>query len=197
MHDNASTTTRGADARTLVIGDHPDLGASRVNKRLARELAAHPDEFVVHDLYAACPGGTVDVAAEQRLVSAHDLIVYQFPVWWYTCPPLLHHWMNEVFSQGWAYGGEQALPGEPGRMAAGKRFACAVTAGDLGANYREDGVVGATMAQVLEPFRATARYLGSTPVEPDFAITGAEVDLTDERLEAEAARYLAWLRSLR
>lgn len=195
MPDIAATGT-AIDPRPLVIVDHPDLAGSRVDARLAAELRRHPDEFVVRDLYGLYPTGSIDVEAEQGLLRAHDLIVYQFPIWWYTCPPLLHHWMNEVFSEGWAYGGEQAGAGEPGRMLAGKRFACAVAAGDIEGNYQPDGSVGASVAQVLEPFHATARYLGATAVEPDFATFGTEVDLTDERLERVAADYVAWLRGI-
>ena len=170
---------RPADARPLVIVVHPDLANSRVNARLATELQARPDEFVVHDLYAFYHDDDIDVEAEQELLAAHELVVYQFPVWWYTCPPLLHHWMNEVFTEGWAYGGARSQPGEPGRMLAGKRFACAVAAGDLEENYHPGRPVGATMAQVLDA---------------DFAVFGTEVDLTDERLDRVATDYLVWLR---
>ena len=51
-------------APILVIVAHPDLsGASRVHRRWVEELAKHPDEFEVRDLYALYPGGTMDEAA--------------------------------------------------------------------------------------------------------------------------------------
>ena len=79
-----------ADPRTLVIVAHPSLsGTSRVNRRWARELAAHPDEFVVRDLYALYPDGTLgekDVEVEREVLAAHDTIVFQFPVYWYSAP---------------------------------------------------------------------------------------------------------------
>ena len=189
-----------ADPRTLVIVAHPDLsGTSRVNRRWARELAARPDEFVVRDLYALYPAGTLgegSVEAERAALAAHDTIVFQFPVYWYSTPALLRTWTDEVYGLGWAYGGEAARPGEPGRMLAGKRFAVAMSAGDVEANYRREGAVGFTPSEVIVPFRATANYVGATCAAEPFALFGTEGGLTDDELEESAADYLAWLRGL-
>ena len=193
--------TTQKDARTLVIVAHPDLrGRSRVNRRWAEELERHPQEFVLHDLYAALPEGRLgpeDVAREQELLAAHDLVVFQFPVYWYSCPALLRTWMDEVFSLGWAYGGEAARPGEPGRMVAGKRFACAVSAGDLEKHYRAGEQVGFTMGELLAPFWATANYLEASYEPQPFVLYGVEGGVSDAELNASAADYLAWLRGLR
>ena len=200
----ATGTSAQGDPRALVIVAHPDLhGRSRVNRRWAEELAAHPDEFVVHDLFAALPAGSEsglapdDVAREQELLAAHDLVVFQFPVFWYSCPPLLRAWMDAVYSLGWAYGGDRALPGEPGRMVAGKHFACAVSAGDVEEHYRPGEAVGFSMDEVLAPFWATANYLEASYEPHAFTIFGTEGDLSDAQIDESAAAYVAWLRELR
>lgn len=189
-----------ADTRTLVIIAHPNLhGESRVNRRWAQELAKHPDEFAVRDLYALYPSGSLDesgVKAERAALAAHDRIVFQFPVFWYSAPAQLRAWTDEVYGFGWAYGGETARPGEPGRMLAGKRFAVAMCAGDIERNYRPDGTVGFTPDQVIIPFRATANYVGATCAPEPFCLFGTENGLSDEELEASAAAYIDWLRSL-
>lgn len=194
--------TSTAPSKTLVIIAHPNLlgkNGSHVHRRWAEELAKHPDEFDVRNLYALYPNERLtaaDVAIEQAELESHDLVVFQFPVYWYSAPALLRTWMDEVYAFGWAYGGERALPGEPGRKLAGKRFACAVSAGDIEANYGPGNSVGFTMEQVLTPFAATANYVGASCVMPPFAIYGAEVNLTDERLEASSTAYIDWLRNL-
>lgn len=189
-----------ADPRTLIIIAHPDLGGtSRVNRRWAEELAWHPDEFDVRDLYALYPDGTLDeagVAAERDALAAHDVIVFQFPVYWYSAPALLRTWTDEVYGFGWAYGGEQAAPGEPGRALAGKRFAVAMCAGDIAANYCAQGTVGFTPSEVIIPFRATANYVGATCETEPFCLFGTEGDLADDELEASAGAYIDWLRGL-
>ena len=187
-------------ARTLVIIAHPDLsGASRVNRRWAAELDRFPDEFDVRDLYALYPDGVLDeaaVAAERAALEEHDLIVFQFPVYWYSSPALLRTWTDAVYGFGWAYGGDQAAPGEPGRKLAGKHFAFALSAGDIKANYCEAGTVGFTYSQIIIPFRATANYVGATCDPEPFVLFGTENGLTDEELEANTTTYVEWLRAL-
>lgn len=189
-----------ADPRTLVIVAHPDLhGASRVHRRWATELEKHPNEFAVRDLYALYPAGALgekDVEAERAALAAHNVVVFQFPIYWYSAPALLRIWTDEVYGFGWAYGGEAARPGEPGRMLAGKRFAVAASAGDVESNYCADGTVGFTPAEVIVPFRATANYVGASCEAEPFMLFGTENGLTDAELERSAADYLAWLRAL-
>lgn len=81
-------------------------------------------------------------------------------------------------------------------MLAGKRFAVAMSAGDVEANYRREGAVGFTPGEVIVPFRATANYVGATCAAEPFALFGTEGGLTDDELEESAADYLAWLRGL-
>ena len=198
--------TYNTDPRVLVIVAHPNLaGASRVHKRWTAELSKHPDEFVIHDLYTEIPREqhglvTLDEATtetERALILKHKRIVYQFPVYWYSCPALLRTWIDSVYGFGWAYGGEQAVPGESGRALAGKRFACAVSAGDVEGNYCAEGTVGFTIDEIIVPFRATANYVGATCEPHAFAVYGTENgNLSDERLESVTADYLTWLRGL-
>lgn len=58
--------------KTLIIAAHPNLAQSAVNRRWLDALRQHPERFTVHELYAAYPHGNIDIAAEQRLVDAHQ-----------------------------------------------------------------------------------------------------------------------------
>lgn len=95
-------------SRTLVLLAHPHLDRSRVNAALAAVARESPG-VLVHDLYAAYPDGGIDVGREQRLLGEHDLIVLQFPFYWYSVPPFLKQWLDEVLLEGYAYG-EEATP---------------------------------------------------------------------------------------
>jgi putative NADPH-quinone reductase len=53
-----------------------------------------------------------DIEKEHKLLSKADLIVFQFPLWWYSMPALLKGYIYRVFSYGWAYGGGKALLGK-------------------------------------------------------------------------------------
>ncbi len=62
-----------------------------------------------------------DITREHKLLSEADLIIFQFPLWWYSMPGLLKGYVDRVFSMGWAYGGGRAL--------AGKRILVSMTTG--------------------------------------------------------------------
>lgn len=197
-----SSHAHSDSSKTLVIIAHPHLAdgspqQSRVNARWARELAAHPAEFDVRDLYALYPAGRLgaaDIAAEQAALVEHETIIFQFPIYWYSCPALLRTWLDEVYAFGWAYGEDEAVPGTSGRMLAGKRFACAVSAADTPESYAASGKLGFTMEQMLTPFYATANYVGAVQV-PSFTFYRAE-EATDDAVDASAADYVSWLRAL-
>lgn len=189
-------------AQTLVVIAHPNLQEkSRVHKRWKEELTRYSDEFDIRNLYALYPNMTLsqeDIRTEQEALAAHDLIVFQFPIYWYSAPALLQTWLDNVYAFGWAYGGEEAKPGEPGRMLAEKHFAVAASAGDIAENYQPGKTVGFRPSEIIIPFRATANYVGATCEKEPFILFGTEnCGLSDERLEESATNYIAWLRDLR
>ncbi|CCH61961.1 hypothetical protein TBLA_0F04280 [Henningerozyma blattae CBS 6284] len=47
---------------------------------------------------------TEDVMEEQAKIEWADLIIFQFPLWWYSMPAILKGWFDRVFSNGFAYG---------------------------------------------------------------------------------------------
>ncbi len=77
--------------KTLVLLFHPDLSRSKANAALAGRAGALPDVEVV-DMQETYPDG-MDLYRDgeqeaARLLEA-DRIVLQFPVQWYSTPPLL------------------------------------------------------------------------------------------------------------
>lgn len=165
--------------KTLVLVFHPDLGGqSRANKALA-QTAAEISDVTVRDEYALYSDGAIDVAAEQQLVEEHDRIVLQFPLYWYSSPALLKEWEDKVLAYGWAYG-----PG--GEALRGKEIMVATTAGGDTGEYRTKNN-GATMDEVLSPYRMMARYTNAAWHKPFVVFNAMELD--DDALAAAAARY--------
>ncbi|UNZ17599.1 NAD(P)H-dependent oxidoreductase [Streptomyces sp. 891-h] len=167
---------------TLVVLAHPDLAASRVNAALAR-AARSVEGVTVHELYAAYPEPlprSLDVGREQQLLRTHDRIVLQFPFYWYSAPPLLKQWLDEVFEHGFAYGSK-------GTALHGKSLRIATTIGSGAHEYRADGMHGFPVPDLLRPFASTARLTGMRFQEP-FLVHGTHV-LTDEELAGRADRY--------
>ncbi|WP_067450774.1 NAD(P)H-dependent oxidoreductase [Actinomadura macra] len=165
--------------RTLVVLAHPDLDASRVNAALATGIRDLPD-VTVHDLYAAYADFRIDVPYEQRLLTEHDRVILQFPFYWYSVPPLLKKWLDEVFERGWAYGsGGDALHG--------KRLRLATTVGGGEKLYQPAGLNRFPVTDLLLPWDATANLTGMS-YEPPFIVHGAS-SITDEELAEQVRLY--------
>jgi len=82
-------------SNVLVVSGHPRTGDDSVaNKTILEELAVLlPGAEIDHldDLY---PEYTFDVEAEQEKLRAADVIVLQYPLWWYGWPALLQKGMG-------------------------------------------------------------------------------------------------------
>ncbi|MDO4641251.1 MAG: NAD(P)H-dependent oxidoreductase [Neisseria sp.] len=147
--------------KTLIISGHPDIQQSTVNKHWLEKIREYPERFTVHELSREYPNSNIDVAREQTLVDAHDNVVFQFPVYWFNCPPLLKQWFDEVLTYGWAYG-------STGKALANKKIGLAVSLGAPAADYQKDGAVGYELDAVLRPFELIANYINAD-YQPFFA----------------------------
>lgn len=166
--------------KTLVIAVHPGLQeGSRINRKLT-ETVRQRDGVTVHDLYQQYPDGQIDVGAEQQLLLEHDRVVFQFPFWWYSSPPLLKHWFDEVLTFGWAYG-----PG--GDKLHGIEWGIAVTTGGTEEAYGSEGYNRYSVEELTRPFEVTASLVGAKYL-PVFAVHNA-MQLTDEEIQRHAGDF--------
>lgn len=94
------------EPKALIILIFPDLGHSSVHHRWILELNKFKDRYVIHNLYEAYPEGRIDVFMEQNMMKNFSTIVFQHPIFWFNCPPLLKQWLDEVLVQEWAFGSE-------------------------------------------------------------------------------------------
>lgn len=170
--------------RIMVVCAHPRLNDSRANRALAREIEGSPG-VLFRDLYREYPDWKIDAEREQALLLRHDRIVLQFPFYWYSCPPLLKKWFDDVLTPGWAYG-----PG--GHHLQGKEFMVATTVGGTEKAYRSGGDNRFTVSELLRPIERTLTRCGGVFL-PAFAVYGAN-QATDEELTLEARNYAAFIR---
>lgn len=148
---------------TLILLFHPDLSRSRANAALAKAVATQP-QVEIADMTALYPQG-VDMERDgereaARLLGA-ERIVLQFPMQWYSTPPLLKAWQDAVLSRmGYIY------PETEGAGLAGKPIMIAATMGAAEETYRCDGRNRVTVPELLAPLRATANRLAMDWCEP-------------------------------
>ncbi len=174
--------------RILVLFAHPARRRSRVNAAMA-EAAARVPGVTVHDLYETYPNLVLDIDHEQDRLRRHDAIVFQHPIYWYSCPAILKEWQDLVLEHGFAYG-------RGGTALAGKALLSAVTTGGGPEAYGPEGMHGHPLADFLRPFEATARLCGMRWLEPFIVHDAHLVEPPDiARLAAAYAARLAALSS--
>ena len=172
--------------KILILFAHPRYESSRANQALIAGISSL-EGVTIHDLYERYPDFNVDVRYEKELLMHHDIIIWQHPFYWYSCPPLLQQWIDMVLEFGWAYGsGGDALEG--------KQVFNALTTGGKREVYCKDGRNHYTIREFLRPFEQTAR-LCRMEYLPPFALMGTH-RLEEVALEREVRAYRRLLQSL-
>jgi glutathione-regulated potassium-efflux system ancillary protein KefF len=143
-------------ADILIIAAHPQIEHSRVTRRL---MQAMPANAQLRDLYALYPDYFIDVAAEQAALQAARLVVWLHPVHWYSMPPLMKLWLDDVFAFGWAYG-----PG--GEALRGKDLWLVASTGGPEDSYRPDGYNRYFFDAFTHPHEQTAALVGMRWLPP-------------------------------
>jgi len=171
----------------LVVFAHPNFAESRGNKALVEAIQILPP-VKIHNLYERYPHGQIDVQVEQELLRHHDLIVLQYPLQWYSVPPLLKQWMDDVLTYGFAFGAD-------GTALQGKELMPVVTTGGTSDMYVAGGAVNYTISEFLRPIQQTANYCGMTYKTPVTVhglfpkVLDVPGTITDEQVLEEAKQY--------
>jgi NAD(P)H dehydrogenase (quinone) len=103
-----------------------------------------------------------DVCDEIKAVEATDVLILQYPMWWYTPPAMLKGWLDRVMVYGRCYTGSRRYDAG---VFKGKRAMLSVTTGALEDTYRYNGRNG-DIELLLWPLNFTLHYLGFTVLRP-------------------------------
>ncbi len=96
----------------LIISGHPDLKNSVANAIIIDELQKKLPTIKVHKLDELYPDYLINVEVEQKALLKADLIVWQFPYYWYSLPALMKKWLDDVFLHGFSHGRTAKLSGK-------------------------------------------------------------------------------------
>ncbi|MBM6993144.1 MAG: NAD(P)H-dependent oxidoreductase [Prevotella sp.] len=181
----------------LIVSGHTDLNDSVANEIVLKRLKSqYPDaEFSI--LSEQYPDFKVDVEAEQEKLRRADIIVWQFPVFWYSMPSLMHRWVEDVFVHGFSHG-------STGHALQGKKLIASFTTGGPEEYYSHE-MLGYTIEELLmSQIRSIANLCGMQV--PDFVFTGGvsysmrsnpeELDSIKKLANAHADRLISEIDSL-
>ena len=123
------------------------------------------------------------------MIEKYDKIVFQFPFYWFNCPPFFKQWLDEVLTYGWAYGKNSGYKLE------GKKIALAISAGIDEQEYRETGKYKYSMDQLTSPFEITFDYV-KADYQKLFVFYGIQKESSTAWVEEGVTRYLRFLEQL-
>lgn len=160
---------QGGDATVI---DLYRLGFDPVERAEHFASRCDPERFDVQaEQRHASDTGTLpaDVVQQLAAIERADLLILQFPMWWYTAPAILKGWLDRVFVYGRTYTGRRRYDAGVYR---GKRAMLSVTTGGPEPTFRHNGRNG-DIALLLWPLHFALYYLGFTVLEP-FVAFGVE-----------------------
>jgi NAD(P)H dehydrogenase (quinone) len=145
----------------------------------------------IEEMYATEVEGFIpEVEVEIQNLEWCDLMIWQFPLWWFSVPAILKGWVDRVFAMGRVYGDGYIY--ETGRFQ-GKKAMLSLTVGGSKDHYLEDGLNGDINA-VLRPiqrgilqftgFDVLAPHIVYAPVRQSDTVLRSILDDFSRRLQA-------------
>ena len=159
--------------KILILFAHPALQRSIVNREIIK-VFANIENLTFRDLYEAYPQMDIDVEEEQEILVNHDIIVFMFPMFWYSTPAILKEWQDLVLEHDWAYGSK-------GNMLKDKLFFSILTTGGKVEAYKKEGYNGYTIREFLRPLEQMSKLCKMIYLPP-YAVSGTH-SITKEMLE--------------
>jgi glutathione-regulated potassium-efflux system ancillary protein KefG len=175
-------------AKLVLYYAHPGNKYSHANK--AMYAAAQTIAGITSiDLYAEYPRFDIDIDREQQRLLDHDVVLFQFPMFWYSTPSLLKEWQDLVLEHGFAYGAG-------GTELNGKTMMLALTAAGNDDAYTVDGYQHYPIRTFLTPLERTAGLCHMQFAAP-YVLYSARRAPDDGRLDTHVAGYRQLLEAIR
>lgn len=120
--------------------------------------------------------------AELQKLAWCDLMIWQFPIWWFGVPAVLKGWVDRVFVMGRAYGGGQIYENGVFR---GKRALLSFTAGSgsLAVAYQPGGLQGDLLGILRPIHRGVLQFTGFTVLTPHVVYGPARLSMEERQVE--------------
>ncbi|KAF4454445.1 NAD(P)H dehydrogenase (quinone) [Fusarium austroafricanum] len=182
-----------------------DLYAMRWKSEIDRaDFPNHPVDARLMPTYASAEAYasgnlTDDVKREQEKLLWADVVIFHFPLWWYSMPAILKGWFERVYSLGFAYGlGEYNEKHFGDRYGEGpfvnKRAMLVPTIGGWEEHYSARGITG-PIDDVLYPINHGILYYPGFQVLPSHLVYRAH-RMDEVAFEKEAEKLREKLRQL-
>ena len=180
----------------LIVCGHSDLNNDSVaNKQIIedlKELLPDAEISILDELY---PDYKIDTEKEQKKLEKSDIIILQFPLFWYGMPSIMNKWMEDTFKHGWSHG-------STGDKLQNKKLIASFTAGAPEEAYQKEGLMGYEIEEYLPSIKSMCMLCGMEFV--DYVFTGgvsfelrndeSEVDKIKEKAKKHAMKVVSTIK---
>lgn len=182
---DTAVRTLAAAGHTVATSDLYRMNFDPVSDRRNFRTVKDPDylRLQTEETWASEQSGFApDLEAEIAKLEACDLLLFQFPLWWFGLPAILKGWVDRVLVMGRIYGYGKLYAN--GRFK-GKRAMLSITTGGPAEAYAAGGFNG-DIQGILRPIhRGILQFIGFDVLAPQIHYGPARVD------DAQRAAWLA------
>jgi putative NADPH-quinone reductase len=179
--------TLAAAGHEVRTSDLPAMDFDPVSSRKNFSTVKDPAYFKpqIEEMHATeAKGFAPEIESEMAKIEWCDLMIWQFPLWWFGLPAVFKGWVDRVFAMGRTYGGGRFYQSGVFR---GKRALLSLTTGGPEEAYRKGAFNGA-LAGILRPIhRGMLQFVGFDVLAPQIVYGPAH--LTDEQRKQHLAAY--------
>lgn len=177
----------------LINGAEPrePMASGQLNTLLA--TTARATLQATHSVLSTTVQDGYEVAAERRKFHEADLVIFQFPVYWFALPPSLKKYVDDVYAYGSFFGPTESYG--RGGLLNGKHYMLSTTWNAASSDFRSLAtVIGQrTSDDVLVSFHLTQQYVGMSPL-PSFAeydvVRRADIRGSAERMRTHLRQHV-------
>ena len=117
--------------KILLVLSHTDYENSFANKEIVNKLMTLIPNIELDHVDKIFSDSNIDIKKEQDKLVKSDIIIFQFPLFWYNAPSSLRKWIEVVFQHGFSHGAK-------GKSLNGKKLLISLTTGAPEQSYKEE-----------------------------------------------------------
>lgn len=144
----------------------------------------HNPDFLktqLEEIHATAVNGFADdLEAEIAKMEWCDLMIWQFPLWWFGLPAVFKGWVDRVFAMGRTYG--DGMFYETGALA-DKRAMLSLTTGGPIESYHKGGFAGEILEFLKPIHRGMLEFIGFEVLQPHVVYAPAHISEDERKLE--------------
>ncbi|MGL4366691.1 MAG: NAD(P)H-dependent oxidoreductase [Brevinemataceae bacterium] len=161
---------------------HPFFENSRANKEILKNLCAQHSILPIRHIDHLYPDFKIDIATEQNTLLETELIILQFPIFWYSPPSSMVNWIDNVLTYNFAFGPK-------GDLLQNKELIISITLGSTQESYSHAGKNAHTIQEYLYGLTQLSIYCKMNLLGI-VASYGYTADIDDEQREMQTKEHV-------